>query len=166
MKNIVQLFSVVAAVGLVLSIASHIAGLMGRPGPLGDSAIDLQFGIFAVWIPTMFASKHVMKDNPQKNFWKLALRGCPTWMKYMTYGFGIYGIYILPSFSLASQAPLAPGTVRRCIGWCGPYDVRTLDDLLLRGDGGPVFGGTALGRTDDGLAVSERALGASAREVL
>jgi hypothetical protein len=52
----------------------------------------LHIGIFVVWIPAILVSSRTTKDFKQKDFWKAALRGCPPWMKHLTYLFGGYAI--------------------------------------------------------------------------
>jgi hypothetical protein len=46
----------------------------------------------------------------RKGFWKVVLRGCPVWMKYMTYGFFIYaGVNFLIFFVIAPSGKLPVG---------------------------------------------------------
>jgi hypothetical protein len=71
-----------AGVGLVLSILSHLAALLGTQRPLGDQAFWLHMGIFVVWIPTVLVSQRLTSGVDRKDFWNAALRGCPAWMKY------------------------------------------------------------------------------------
>jgi succinate dehydrogenase hydrophobic anchor subunit len=77
--------SIVAAVGLVLSVTAHIAAYAGFAVPWASAPLLL--GIFAVWVPAMLASNRLVKDYARKDFWKAALRGCPPWMRYMNNGF-------------------------------------------------------------------------------
>ena len=103
MKTVLYFFAAFSAVGLVLSLASHAAALMGTSGPLGDHVWELHIGIFVVWIPAVFASTRLTRNVPRKDAWKAALRGCPDWMKYMTYGF--FGYALLNFASLFITAP-------------------------------------------------------------
>ena len=103
MKTVLYFFAASSAVGLVLSLASHAAALMGTSGPLGDHVWELHIGIFVVWIPAVFASTRLTRNVPRKDAWKAALRGCPDWMKYMTYGF--FGYALLNFASLFIMAP-------------------------------------------------------------
>jgi len=78
-----------AAVGLVLSLAVHIASLAGI-ALFGNAAFALHVGIFAVWLPAMFVLQQHTPAVNRKDLWKVALRGCPPWMRLLTYGFFAY----------------------------------------------------------------------------
>jgi len=75
---------------MVLSLAAHILSFFGIQ--LGGSGLffALHIGIFPLWIPVVFISQKMMNGANRKDFWKIALSGCPPWMRYMTYGFFIY----------------------------------------------------------------------------
>jgi hypothetical protein len=87
MKPFLYPFIILSAVGLGLSIVVHIAALFGLATPLGEQAWILHMGIFTVWLPAMLVIYPLTKEFKQKDLWKAALRGCPDWMKWMTYGF-------------------------------------------------------------------------------
>lgn len=129
MKTILSFFAILAAVGLVLSAASHIAGLFGSQGPLGDSASHLHVGVFVVWLPAVLASNRLVKNYPQKEFWKAALRGCPVWMKYLTYGlFGYamlnFALFIFGAPKQGGGGPMPPQVVRGFSGhWMAFYSI-------------------------------------------
>jgi membrane protease YdiL (CAAX protease family) len=73
-----------AALGLVLSIASHIAALQGKPGTLGRYTWTLHLGALAICIPAAIVAR--------KAKWKALLSGCPAWMRYALYAFIAYAI--------------------------------------------------------------------------
>ena len=91
-----------ALLGLFLSLAAHLAALVGMPQPLGSAAWGLHIGIFVVWIPAIIAANHLVKDFRRKDFWKAALRGCPTWMRWLTYGFFGYAFINFIVFILSA----------------------------------------------------------------
>lgn len=104
-KTVLYWFSWAAGIGLVLSIVSHVAALLGKQGPLGAYAIWLHFGIFVVWLPTVLAGNRLTRNVRRKDAWKVMLRGCPDWMKYMTFGFFGYAlINFLIFMAAANQA--------------------------------------------------------------
>ncbi|HYT95286.1 MAG TPA: hypothetical protein VEL76_41595 [Gemmataceae bacterium] len=72
-------FLVLSVTGLVLSLVAHAAALLGLPPPLGPAAWWLNVGIFVVWLPALI----VWEGG--------SLRGCPCWMRWLTYGFFGYG---------------------------------------------------------------------------
>jgi hypothetical protein len=92
MKIVLFPFMVLAAVGFVLSLIVHVTALFGIPSPLGEFSWLLHMGIFVVWLPTVIVSNRRVKDSRQKDFWKVALRGCPQWMKRLTQLCFIYAI--------------------------------------------------------------------------
>lgn len=73
-----------AALGLALSIASHIAALPGKPGPLGKYTWTLHLGALAICVPAAIVARRAK--------WKALLAGCPAWMRYAVYGFIAYAI--------------------------------------------------------------------------
>jgi hypothetical protein len=75
-------FLIFSAVGLVLSVISHVCGLRGTAGPFGDQTWLLHIGIFVVWLPAVLAVQRLSRNVPRRDFWKAALRGCPRWMRY------------------------------------------------------------------------------------
>ncbi|HYF51254.1 MAG TPA: hypothetical protein VEJ63_17705 [Planctomycetota bacterium] len=83
---------ILSLIGLFLSIISHLAGLIGYEAPLGSASWWLHVGIFVIWFPAVLCAQRLVKDFKQKDFWKAALRGCPPWMRYVTYGFFIYAM--------------------------------------------------------------------------
>lgn len=89
-KRVLWPLIVVSAVGLVLSIWVHLGTLAGRTVVPESVLFMLSMGIFLVFIPAMMVSKDRLGDTQRKDFWKLALRGAPDWMRYMVYGFSVY----------------------------------------------------------------------------
>ncbi|WP_197086770.1 hypothetical protein [Bradyrhizobium sp. LTSPM299] len=81
---------VYATCGLALSLVAHILSMFGVE--LGMPVfVALHVGIFPLWIPVVLLSMRMTGGGTnRKDFWKVALSGCPAWMKYMTYGFFIY----------------------------------------------------------------------------
>lgn len=90
-------FILLSAVGFVLSFIVHVCSLLGQKVPYGKLAWGLHFGIFVVWFPVVSVSKRLTENFKQKYFWKAALRGCPEWLKRMTYfsfGYAIINFFI------------------------------------------------------------------------
>lgn len=117
MRTILCFFAGLAAVGLALSMVSHIAAIFGKQGPLGDHTSDLHVGVFVVWLPTVLVANRLARNYPQKDLWKAVLRGCPEWMRYMTYGlFGYaflnfaYFLFVVPKDAGSGSMP--PPVVR------------------------------------------------------
>ena len=80
---------VLAAIGLLLSIAAHIASILGVPLPGGNVVWSLHVGIFVVWFPAVMVGYRINRGRPQSELWKNVLSGCPTWMRYA--GYGLFG---------------------------------------------------------------------------
>lgn len=108
LKPLIGFFAALAAVGLALSILSHLAALLGQPGPLGDYSWVLHVGIFVVWIPAVLVSQRLTSGVARKDFWKAALRATPPWMKYMVYGF--FGYAVLNFAIFITQVPSKGGS--------------------------------------------------------
>lgn len=87
-----------AALGLALSIGANFMALAGIPIPGGKSATALGFGIFVVWLPTVLVSAQMTRHGDRKDFWKMALAGCPAWMRWGLYGLIGYGVLNFVAF--------------------------------------------------------------------
>lgn len=92
MKTVLYPFMVLAACGLALSIAAHGMALAGVPIPGGKFVWGLHVGIFVVWIPTVLTSMQTTRHAGRKDFWKVALAGCPVWMRRAGYVLFAYAI--------------------------------------------------------------------------
>jgi hypothetical protein len=82
----------IAAAGLVLSVAAHCMSLAGIANPGSGLVWALHVGIFVVWIPAVLVSLRPSRQTIRKDFWKTALAGCPVWMRRSFYGLFIYAI--------------------------------------------------------------------------
>lgn len=103
-KPLLHFFAALAAAGLALSVLSHAAALAGISGPLGGYTFVLHVGVFVVWIPAVLASNRLTRNVSRKDFWKGALRGCPDWMKYMTYAFLGYALLNFLVFAVGAPS--------------------------------------------------------------
>jgi hypothetical protein len=83
-------FLVLAGAGIALTIAEYLLAF-ARPARVDEFIVSrLLFGMFAVWIPTIFVMSRVTRFGRQKDLWRIALSGCPGWMRvslYVTFGF-------------------------------------------------------------------------------
>ena len=104
MKTLVYCSAALAAVGLVLSIASHVESLQGKPGPLGNYTWTLHLGALAVCVPAAIVARRLTRDLPHKDQWKALLGGCPAWTKYVLYGFLGYAVL---NFAIFIATPTA-----------------------------------------------------------
>jgi len=70
----------------------------------------LKHGIFPLWLPVVLISQKMFGSAPRMGHWKMALSGCPPWMKYMTYGFFSYAfVNFAIFFLLTATHPQAKG---------------------------------------------------------
>ena len=69
----------------------------------------LHVGIFVVWFPAVFVTKNRMGNRGSKD-WKVVLRGCPDWMRYMVYGFFGYAFLNFALFMSKSPTGHLEGT--------------------------------------------------------
>lgn len=117
-------FITLSAISLVLSIIVHVIALSGNAVPYGNFVWGLHGGIFIVWLPAILASLRLTKDFKRKDFWKAALRGCPPWMKFMTYFFFGYAIINFALFILAitgTAKGTTPSTATELRGFSGHW---------------------------------------------
>jgi hypothetical protein len=85
-------FMALAGVGFILSVAVHLRAIAGSSIPFGGAVWALHIGIFAVWLPTVLVAIRLTRGAKRKDFWKIALVGCPKWMRtalYVIFGYAI-----------------------------------------------------------------------------
>ena len=85
-------FIVLSATGLLLSIATHVASLLGLTVPGGGLVWSLHIGIFVVWLPAVLVAYRINRGRPQSELWKNVLSGVPKWMRYAVYVLFAYAI--------------------------------------------------------------------------
>jgi hypothetical protein len=101
-------FMVLAAIGLLLSIAAHVIALLGLPIPGGKLVWSLHIGIFVVWLPAVLVASRANRGKPRSDLWKTVLSGCPPWMRYAGYGLFAYAIANFIWFMVVSSSNPAP----------------------------------------------------------
>ena len=104
MKTLAAPLIGIAALGLVLSVFVHLSALLQFRNPLGKAAWALHVGIFVVGFPAVLVAQRLTNEAKQKDWWRVALRGCPRWMQYMTYAFFVYAILNFGLFVLTGKA--------------------------------------------------------------
>jgi hypothetical protein len=108
---------------------AHVAALLGLQQPMGSAAWGLHIGIFGVWLPAVLVSNRLVADFKRKDFWKAALRGCPGWLRWLTWGFFGYAIVnfiffiaVAPPRSVAGGIAAPPAVFRGFSGhWMAFY---------------------------------------------
>jgi hypothetical protein len=71
---------VLSAAGVLASFCLSFASVTANP-EIQKSAFRFLFpGIFVVCLPTILFVNWLTRDFKQRDLWKAALRGCPTWM--------------------------------------------------------------------------------------
>ncbi len=131
MTNLLYPFIFLSAVGLILSIIAHISALLGIDLGIGSKVFILHIGIFVVWLPTVLVMQKMTKGCKQSDIWKVALIGCPDWMKKVTYGIIGYAIinfvifmFLVPNHPTNHSGAATPETVRGFSGhWMVFYSV-------------------------------------------
>jgi hypothetical protein len=100
-------FMALAVLGLALSLMVHVAAWLGIDLPF--EAFGLHVGVFVVWVPALLASRWTARHHAREDFWSGALRGCPLrgcpgWMRLMTYGFVAYAVFNFVSAFVGTPA--------------------------------------------------------------
>jgi hypothetical protein len=99
MGMLIYPFLALSAIGFVALLAIHVASLFGVTYPFQRFLGILAPGIFVVFLPTIFVMNRLTRDFKQKDLWRAALRGCPTWMRRTVWtvcGYAWLGFFVLP----------------------------------------------------------------------
>jgi hypothetical protein len=107
-KPLLWVLVAVAVLGLGLSLWVHLGAVVGQRVAPQALFFALHIGAIAIWFPTVFVAQKRIGSTNRKDFWKLALRGSPDWMRYVVYGFFAYAIANFALFMI--QAPPHGGT--------------------------------------------------------
>jgi hypothetical protein len=93
-------FFVLALTGFATVFGIHIASLLGVVHPF-DHSIKVLFPIlFVLWLLTIFVMNRLCRNFKQKDVWRAALRGCPTWWRravWVLFGYSWIGFFVLPA---------------------------------------------------------------------
>lgn len=101
-------FVALSAIGLVVSLWVHLGAVTGRRVAHQEFFWLLHVGIFVVWFPAVLVANRLVGNQRKKDLWKVVLRGCPDWMRYMVYGF--FGYAVVNFLSFMGKAPSGGGS--------------------------------------------------------
>jgi hypothetical protein len=103
---------VVSALGVIACFLLHILSFYEGP-EFGRRLLSFLFPpIFIAWVPTVLLMNRLTRDFKQRDLWKAALRGCPTWMQrtlWVVWGYVFFAAFILP-FVRGSNPGASPGS--------------------------------------------------------
>jgi hypothetical protein len=103
MKATLYSIMLLAGCGLVLSIGAHCMAIFGTTIPGGKLVWCLHVGVLVVWIPTVFISAQTTRHTNRKDFWKVALAGCPNWV--------LRGLYVLFGYAVLNFVVFMAATI-------------------------------------------------------
>ncbi len=109
MKALLFPIMLIAACGLALSFAVHCMSLTGVIALDRKLIWGLGIGVFIVWVPTVILASEMTKHANRKDFWKIALAGCPLWMQR---GFKVIFGYAILNFVLFAAATIGQPKVK------------------------------------------------------
>ncbi len=85
-------YRLLAALGLLLSVYLYVASLVRITPTNGYLIWGVRVGIFVVWFPTIAVVSRMLRSARQKGWWKIALFGCPRWMRLALYALLFYAV--------------------------------------------------------------------------
>lgn len=92
LKTSIYFFLILSGIGLLLSLAFHVALLLGVAGADNYTGV-LTVGMIVVWASaiafTVFwnPQRFLAAENPRRDVWKVILSRVPAWITYSMYGF-------------------------------------------------------------------------------
>ena len=115
-----------SAIGLVLSVAAHLAAIAGSPIPFGKAVWGLHVGIFVVWLPTVLVSIRLTRGANRRDAWKIALAGCPKWMRtalYILFGYAMLNFVVFAVMTGSHPQPKGDAPPEVVRGFSGHWMV-------------------------------------------
>jgi hypothetical protein len=80
--------------GLISSVIVHFSTFLGiNPERVFPAIWVLHILIFIVWIPVMFSCRNSFTKDNQRDFWKIATRSAPRWMKVLSVALFAYAFF-------------------------------------------------------------------------
>jgi Protein of unknown function (DUF3592) len=106
--RVLPVVNALAIAGFLLSVWVNVGAITGRWTP-PSYFWALHIGIFLVFGPAVFVAQKRVGHTNRKDFWKVALRGAPDWMRYFLYAVFAYTAAIgIPSLIGGLQQPSGP----------------------------------------------------------
>lgn len=81
MRTFNYLFLALAALGFGVSLLVNVLAWLNIAPPFGNAAFVLHLGVFVVAVPLLLMAQQGSPTGERKDFWKVALRGCPLWLR-------------------------------------------------------------------------------------
>jgi len=81
-----------SGVGLILSLWIHLGAVRGQRLAPEFFFWGLHLGIFLVWFPAILIAQKLIGNINRRDLWKVLLKDCPSWLRYMVYGFMGYAV--------------------------------------------------------------------------
>ena len=113
---VARVVAVLAAGGIALTAVAFVSAAAGHP-LLGDAKVECLFvGIFVVWFPTVLLMTRMTRSARQRDIWKSALSGCPTWMQRSFYGIFAAGMLYFVWYNLTGKDRAGEPTIYFAVG--------------------------------------------------
>ena len=109
MTKLIYAFMFLALAGFTCVLAIHLTALAGSTFLYDHLGAFVFPGLFVVWLPTIFAMNRLTKGFERKETWRVALRGCPKWMRvscWVVFGYGWGTSMLLMLFTDARASAL------------------------------------------------------------
>ena len=110
-------FMFLSALGFLLSLIAHIVSICGITIPSQIHIMALHVGIFVVWLPAVLMANRMTNSTNRKDLWKVALIGCPLWMRWSFYIIGGYALLNFLFFILRGGTRAPGGEASPSIVW-------------------------------------------------
>jgi len=112
-----QFFLALAGVGFVVSLWVHIGAVFGVKVAPDYFFFLLHVGIFVVFFPAVLISQRLVGNTRRRDFWKVALRDVPPWLRYGVYvcfGYAIVNfLFFMTNTPAGGRSPAPPTQVWR-----------------------------------------------------
>lgn len=117
MKPLIYPFMLIAALGFFLSLVAHIVSMLGKVVPSALHVMYLHIGIFIVWLPAVLVVGKMTGSANRKDLWKIALSGCPLWMRRAVYALFGYTALNFAFFMMRTDTQRDAGEASPSVVW-------------------------------------------------
>ena len=91
-RVILNLFLLLGGVGFLCVFIAYVGALFHLNWLADPLMQPLVPGLFAVWLPTVLLASRMVRFGKNRDFWKIVLSGCPSWMQRGLYGVMAFGV--------------------------------------------------------------------------
>jgi hypothetical protein len=108
LKPFIYVFLVLAALGFICTLVNYLGAFHHLKNVNHFLTDPLVPGLFVVWFPTVLVMARMTRFGNRQDIWRIALSGCPSWLRGALYGVIGFGILNFAYFAFLRKHESVP----------------------------------------------------------